>query len=251
MVEIRTLYGYGETKPRFHSYLAESEKTQLDCITTEERVLTDEFAKELSNFADIVDREAWSIGKVAQKYKIPFTCHKLMSDMAGTQTQCFDLKQKALEFSEKMLNHYLTMKYDDNSTENLNFNFKCSFTHEKKLENLIQKLNLTKIDINNLYTDIHEENPKLLARQIINLIIKKLEADVNPINATINHEFSKLSTPFTHIGAHLYFSPNKDQKQFSLKMDINSQTNINNLIKQLESFEFSKFEKIWNGDFHV
>ncbi len=104
---VRTLYAYGNNEPRFHSYTSHDQHAVLDAITSENRVLSDEFALELSHYAHIVDREAWAMGKVCNEFKIPFYCYKLISDFAGAKTHCFDLKNQAKIFSQTMLDFYL------------------------------------------------------------------------------------------------------------------------------------------------
>lgn len=251
IVGIRTVYAYKENSPRFHSYSTYNQNTFIDCITTENRVLDNDYANELSNYAKVIDREAWAIGKVATKFKLAFYCYKLISDYAGAQTQCFDLKARAQEFSETMFKFYQTLSDEKEQIEQNQFSFECSFTHMKKIEKLLLSLNLTVDELNEMFIEIKLAEKNQQTRYLINRLIQKLEKKLNPINHAIDKEFEKLNLPFKDIGAHLHFYPNKDQRQFSLKMDINSQTNIDNLIQELKQLQFENFEKIWDGDFHV
>ncbi|MBT4791995.1 MAG: hypothetical protein HON90_10520 [Halobacteriovoraceae bacterium] len=249
--ELRTLYYHNDTKPKFHSYTTTSD-TLIDGITTESRVLTDEFAKDLANFAAIVDREAWAIGKVAHEYKIPFQAYKLISDIAGNSTQCFDLKQRAKEYSEKLLTYFLELEDHQQAKleSTLVFPFKTSFTQQKRLENLFFKLNLySKLNETILKSNVLELEIKDKAKA--NKLIDYLENIANPINTKIHAQMKKITSPFEQIGADIFYDSKLEQKKITLKMEINHQQNIDRLIKKLESFKFSAVESVWQGDFDV
>lgn len=248
---IRTCYAYRESSPRFNSYSTRHQQSTLDCITTEDRVLDNTLARELSNFADIVDREVWAVGRVAQKYNIPFESYKLISDIAGDKTQCFDLKNRAPEFSQKILKFYLELEKKSESVFDLDLSFHASFTQEKKIKKLAQMLDIEMREIEKTYQVFRQQNPQINHKKVVNLLIKDLEVKINPLNSAILTTFKKLNSPFESIGAELQFSPNLDKKQFTLKMNINSQKNITNLISELNKLDYKQFEKLWDGDFHV
>lgn len=104
---VRTVYREDE----FHSFTSSeglSSFSRFDCISALNRVVTDEKAEQLGYFAQIVDRELWAIGSCAALFKIPFRSYKLIADRAGSQTDCLDLKKRALSFSEKIYDYFCT-----------------------------------------------------------------------------------------------------------------------------------------------
>jgi len=228
----------------FQSFTTKVEST-LDCITCSSRILEDEAAKKLRAFAQIVDREVWAIGKVSNLFKIPFYSYKLISDIAGNKTDCFDLKLRALEFSEQLLEYYLKLDLNAHKTEapkSLDLPFHASFTQRKNIEKLSNKI-----------------NDKSLIKEVTcspdvktaNELIEELENIVNPVNKQIKIKVDKLTSPLRSIGAHIIYDKNLDQKKIKLQMEINSQSNIENLKEKLDSFHFSEFEKLWNGEIDV
>ena len=75
---IRTHYLHENDRPQFKSFT--SLIGELDCITSFNRVFDDEFAKELSMYAQIVDREAWLMAKICSDHNKEFQSYKLISE---------------------------------------------------------------------------------------------------------------------------------------------------------------------------
>lgn len=253
---VRTAYGFNELTPKFHSFQSSDSLSTVDCITTDQRVLNDEVASKLSPFAHIVDRELWAIGKCAKQFKTPFESYKLISDYAGNQTQCFDLKNKAQEFSQSLLEAYLAIKKSEpKNSISYAAPITMSFSHQKKYQNLMKNLSkkynlnerqiLEKVKIDQfLELDI---KPKLKAQKVISA----LEIFLNPIEDKIHNALNQSFSELKRVGAQVKIDSKLESKKLKLSMEINSQKNIENLIAALEKFEFEKIERIWNGDFNV
>lgn len=263
---IRTTYAYGLNKPRFQSFSTASSSqstsySMLDCITTEQRVLSDSFAKELDSFAEIVDRELWAIGKVASTYKIPFKAFKLISDYAGNSTNCFDLKKMAKTFSQRMFYFHKEQHFTPKELpcqQELNLPFKASFTQTKRIESLIKKLQndlnpLALLEEASLSTNQSfqlgsvQKNSKETANQFISF----LERKINPINSEIETKLQELISPIKEIGGCVFYDKKFESQKITLKMDINDQKNIDKLILALSEFKFSSVENLWSGKFDV
>lgn len=141
---VRTVYREDE----FHSFTSSeglSSFSRFDCISALNRVVTDEKAEQLGYFAQIVDRELWAIGSCASLFKIPFRSYKLIADRAGSQTDCFDLKKRALSFSEKVYDYFCTEVIPRTvGSRNLLIpeGFYATVSQSKKLESLCRKLAL-------------------------------------------------------------------------------------------------------------
>jgi purine-nucleoside phosphorylase len=253
LYKIRTVYAYSNGKPRFESFTAESDSL-LDCITTEERVLSSELAKELSPFASIIDREAWAVSKVAKEFKKPITTYKLISDMAGNDTNCFDLKERAKEFSARMLEYYLKNYHDHEVSQKeispIQYPFHISFTQKKRVEKLISKLN---VPIDSLFTAfiLLESKTKSQEKERPNNFISFLENKINPINSIIEKRFNTELQSIKDCGAKVIYDKKLDSKKVSVHFDINSQANIDKMNIALSKTKFENIEKIWQGNFDV
>lgn len=240
---IRSTYAHLGEKSQFHSFTS-VQGGSFDCITSFERVLTDECAQKLGNFADIVDRELWGVAKACAYNNTPWISLKYISDKAGSLTNCFDLKAMALEFSNELYRTYNQLTTSEpviNEKESLALPFHASFTQTKRIEKLSSLLKLSSLETTDLAKEFNDAHS----------FINTLEDKVNPINAVIKKEIQKAATPFEKIGAQILINPKLDQRKIKLQMEINSQTNIENLIGCLRSFDFSKVEDLWDGKLDV
>jgi nucleoside phosphorylase len=254
--EIRTSYLYEDDKPKFKSFTTQNDSSKIDCISTNQRVLSDMYADILSNFAGIVDRELWGVGFVAKSFNLPFRSFKLISDIAGESTHCFDLKERALEFSSALCEFYLT-NINSPILENLVFTppIIMSFSNRVRYQKLITNLNLKEnITEEEILKSIEVENileEKIRSKEKANQILAKLESKLNPINSIANDQIQNATKAFTNIGAKVKFDKALETKSFNLSIDINSQKNLDNLKRSIDIFDYKKIEKIWSGDLNV
>lgn len=256
IISIRTVYGFNETKPKFHSFTSNSKNANYDCITTDERVLSDEFAKKINPFAPIVDRELWAIAKCCSQYKIPFDSFKLISDYAGTQTACFDIKEKALEYSEALFEEYL--RFDQsNRLEMIDIQtpITMSFSNKVKYKKVITSLSLRENkSIDEILSGIDIDKIKALdikPKNKASILIEKLDTQLNPVRTKINQKLEIYFKTFTDIGAKVKIDPKLETQKFNLSIDVNNAKNLKNLKLALESFDFKKIDKLWNGEIDV
>lgn len=250
--EIKTVYCH-TGRPLFQSFTLDHQKDALDLITSDERVLSNTHAMKLSNFAPLVDRELWAIAKLCNEKSIPLRSFKLISDMAGGATDCFDLKQKAMEFSTKLLEFWLTLEQPKHSEDSeLLPPMPMSFTQKARYKALTKSIKLSDLDFKALEENIlNDLGPSLTAKQKANALLDSLELVTNPVKLATKTKFDKLSTPASEIGAKLIFDKSFEKKKFTLQMEINDQKNIENLSKLADKLKFSDFEKVWNGDVDV
>ncbi len=240
---VKLVYGYNESL-LFHSYPSSiPKKNALTCISSDKRVDTEDLKQILSYHAEIVDRELWAIAKVAKEYKIPYHCYKIISDYANERI-CDLVKEEALEYSKRLFTYFNDLKidYKTRSKEVYEFNFHCSFSNQKRIEKLLEKISIE--DKNEVLEKADHCNS---AKEYITF----LENHINPINQTIHKRLEQIQKPFSTIGAQLQFDPKLEKKHFHLKMQINDQKNLRQLSKALEQFDYQEIENLWNGHFDV
>lgn len=239
--KIRTAYAYIDG-PQFKSY--EISSNGLDCITSSKRVLDDENAKELSHYAHIVDRELWALCKFAKYHKCEINSFKLISDIAGSSTMCFDIKEQAKAYSELMYNHFCVeigrieeseQFVDDIKNTKLDkIELHFSFTQKKRIQKLIEL----------------GANPEPCKdAKNANELIRMMEYQINPIEEKIDLALEKTFSCFQKANIKISTDPKREKKSFKLTCDINSAQNIEVLKKSLEDFNFSDFENVWKGNF--
>jgi len=106
--QVRTAYAaMSLEKPEFHSYSAgqlscENTYPLIDCLSFHGRVLTSAHKQLLAPFADIVDREAWAVGKAACAYQLPWYSLKVLSDELQEENICNLVQEQAHNFSQKL-----------------------------------------------------------------------------------------------------------------------------------------------------
>lgn len=259
---IRTVYAYGE-QALFQSFTLQDNSAELDLITSTQRVLDDEVASQLSCFAPIVDRELWAAAKTCAQAKVELFSYKLISDMAGAETACFDLKQRALEFSSELLKGYLGLDHSSDLSSDQEMNqmnaqkealetpIPMSFTQKARYLKAMNALNISQEFNHKDFNDTFFSDPeiqRLPQKQKANLYIDRLECELNPLKKLTKDRFDMLSQEAKDIGANLIFDKNFEKKKFVLQMEINNQKNLDKLSQVAAKIKFKDFERVWDGN---
>lgn len=254
---VRTSYAENfEKTTEFKSFCSIDSKSKIDCISSLNRVLTNEKAKIHSHFADLVDRELWAIGSVCNLFKIPFRSFKIVSDFAGNSTRCFDVQEKSDFFSLELFNFY-----QDLESEKLTFpqkielpvGFYFTNTQEKIYQNSIKSL---KIKLQKTEDEILKglELKKILdlgkkPKQCTNILLEKLNSLLNPFNSTLQSKLEKFVKPLKEANCSVKFAKDFENDIFTLSAKIENKKNLEKLKIALENFEYEKVIKILNGEF--
>lgn len=255
---VRTVYAY-DSKPIFQSF--EISDQGLDLISSFERVLNDESANTLSHFASLVDRELWGLCYALKGQKLIIHSYKLISDIAGNSTNCFDIKQMGQEYSLKLADFYEGLFLNKSQKEKEAFDLgefeKFYMTHQQRtqLESLVLKLSL-KLDmsVDEIFKTI--EASRVLEdikrpKEATGLIIQILNNKLNPFRAKTLAHLHEHTKKFKELGAQIHFDPNLEKKFFTLSMQINSQTNIDKLQEALKKLNFLDIERTLTGEIDV
>ncbi|KAA3600410.1 MAG: hypothetical protein DWQ06_09195 [Calditrichaeota bacterium] len=254
---IRTSYAQNLSKTtEFNSFSTTDESAKIDCISSLERILSDEKADTLSHFADLVDRELWAIGSVCKLFKIPFRSYKIVSDLAGNSTQCFDIQEKADFFSTKLFDFYQNLEVK-NELLPLRNKFPVGFyfttTQEKIYSNTLKSLNIklqkneTEILQNIDLKAIGEKSSK--PKERTNLLLEKLNSLLNPFSSTLQTKLNELIKPLKEANCSVKFAKDFENDIFTLNAKIENKKNLEKLKIALANFEYEKVIKILNGEF--
>lgn len=254
---IRTSYGYAESRVQFKSFTSSSSST-IDCITSNNRILSDKDAHTLSCFAQVVDRELWAIASVAQLFNIPFSSYKLISDIAGDQTECFNIKHKAEEYSDKLYDYFAALETPISEEKNeadieLPKAFHVSVSQKRRI---IQHLNALSVKekksfqelIAEIDTDQIIENEPITKRRTEHFI-QALEAKLNPFEASFKHSLSVLVRPLEEIQCKVQFDKHFENDHFQISMRIEHEKHIEKLKQALTELDYAKIKTLLNGEF--
>jgi hypothetical protein len=243
---IRTFYFEDE----FQSYSSSNLDTKWDAITSKNRVLTDQYASELELTAPIVDREGWAIGRLAQKLGIPFQSFKLISDVAGEETQCFDLKQKAQEFSFRLYEHFKSLDPLNSRELQLTLDLTGFYFTTSQKRSFQQKLK----KIIKIFPDKGEKFFEQLSSQIpldlkpkqrTNQLLEKMEKLINPIQ----YELQKKQNEFfsTLDPAKITFPSLTEDPSFQLGIKIQNEKEWDQFIRKAKAFSYKEYQSFIDG----
>ena len=125
ILDVRTIYSDrpdDEQGVQFHSFSTNAE-SRVDLVTAWRRITSIEKAQELARFAQLVDREAWGHAYACKQLNRDFQCKKIISDFATNLEQCFEVRAKALEYSQALFEHYFSVIEPDFPTQPPEFDF--------------------------------------------------------------------------------------------------------------------------------
>ena len=198
LIWVRTSYAHHAEKLEFKSYTTGAIKALNDCMTAYTRVLSFEEKNKLSHFANIVDRELWSVASAANLFKKPCLALKIISDeMTESEGNICDfVKEKAPFFSEKLLQEFqkeensfpikTIIKHDSAFIKDNRFYF--TIAQERKLNSTLEGLRLKGISIDFLLKDndvlVIKELDKL-PKERTRLLLQLLGEKLNPISVKI------------------------------------------------------------------
>ena len=255
---VRSLYAEKSfNHMQFQSY--HTNQGDVDLVSSYERVKSDKHKDMLSAFAHLVDREAWSLARASQEFKIDFNCYKMVSDFAGNDTNCFNIQEQAHKFSDKLYDFYKQLE-DQNisadtivkSTESaLDFsNFHITASQKNKLDKLLQSACiafsktpewvLAQLPMNEI------ENLKP-AKKRTSALLFELECLLNPVKKNIVQSMNEVikNTPKNF---HVNYDPEFENTEINIKLSLHSEKQKQELANYLKDFPLNKLQSIINGD---
>lgn len=224
---------------------------EIECISAHKRVLNKEYANKLRPIAKIVDRELWAIAKVSNNLNISLKAYKLISDIAGENTDCFDLKERAKEFSSFMYEHFTKIQDKPIEVNSEHTDIELPFQMSQYQNNILRKL-IKEIDQNELNELIKKyTKSNRVHKSDVNDFIDDLRKNLYPLKYKMKEEVEEYLSPFTKHGFRVNYDENFEKEKLSLNIEINSQKNIEDAIIALRDFQYSSFIKIYKGDINV
>lgn len=261
---VRSSYAQNAERCEFKSFTT-TQHSSLDCISAYSRVTTLEEKKILSSFADMVDRELWSIMSAAHLFSLPAFALKLISDEAESDDFCKLVKEEAPALSKKMLKAFLereekTVKkavaiQAETLEDKLLTHPKLYFTtsQARKLHTVLRGLSIKKTmseeDIlTTLSTIIEGEGLERTPKELSKLLLMRLDQKLNPLNTKIKEKITQNLKPLIETGAQVSFDPELEQDYVQLNFQIRNTKDQKKLILALEQFNYQKIKEIFQGN---
>lgn len=250
--------------PVFQTYETHNEANALTCLTSENRIQSNDIAEQLKVYGDIVDRELWGVLRAASLSHLPVHSVKIVSDNARA-VQCELIRDEAYAFSSLLKNWYDQNIQLENSAHNI-----------LAIENFLQKANIyqhpllhfsqaQKHQIKKLYHGLkiqdekqeadfltspkileilqQEWTPKKKATEIISL----MQAMLNPFMASWHHDLQKLTKPLRQENIQFHIDPKLESTQTTFSFECKDQSDLKNKVKALTDFSYHDFEQLMLG----
>lgn len=266
-VWVRSSYAQNAERCEFKSFTTKTHDN-IDCITAYSRVTTPEEKKILSSFADIVDRELWSIASAGHLFRVDVLALKLISDESDSTDICQLVKDEAPALSKKLFTEYqnylkrqeskspiILVAPKSNTIEDFILTHpKLYFTtsQTRKLTTLLRGLALKKIlddeEIKTFTQNLIESTAdSISSKEISKMLLNLLGEKLNPLNTQIKNKIAEALAPLTDTGAQANFDPELEQDYIQLNYQIRSTKDQKKLILALEQFNYQKIKDIFSG----
>lgn len=266
-VWVRSSYAQNAERCEFKSFTTKTHDN-IDCITAYSRVTTPEEKKTLSSFADIVDRELWSIASAGHLFRVDVLALKLISDESDSTDICQLVKDGAPALSKKLFTEYqnylkrqeskapiILVAPKSNTIEDFILTHpKLYFTtsQTRKLTTLLRGLALKKIldgeEIKTFTQNLIESTAdSISSKEISKMLLNLLGEKLNPLNTQIKSKIAEALAPLTDTGAQANFDPELEQDYIQLNYQIRSTKDQKKLILALEQFNYQKIKDIFSG----
>jgi hypothetical protein len=249
---IRTCYMEKNSTMEFKSFSSQG-KNGVDCVSAHQRVLDGGYAKYLSYFAPLVDREVWAIGSVSSLFKKPFHSYKYVSDNADGEEICQVVSSKADEISESLLNYFLKLEFTPNikgiipELKGLHFT-----TSQKRLYNsLLKKLEIKGLPLEKII-NLYEINALPLSpKQKAARVLKEMEASLFPFNEKVKNKLQNIIAPLEEEGLKIKLPKNFEIDEVEIGSVIKNHQDLSKLIGILKEFPLDRIQKAFRGSIDV
>ncbi|MBC7713979.1 MAG: hypothetical protein H7177_11615 [Rhizobacter sp.] len=267
MAWVRSSYAQNAERSEFKSYTTKNH-TNIDCITAFSRITSQIERKTLSAFADIVDRELWSIASAGHLFRVETSALKLISDDADSVDMCKLVKDEAPAMSKKLFTEFqkhemklasvkpveLVAKSDSIEDYFLNHpKFYFTTSQTRKLSTVLRGLSLKKIaddtELKNIANKLIEENAnEKTSKELSKMFLNSLSERLNPLNTKIKDKINQSLKPLLDSGATVTFDPELEQEYIQINYQVRNTKDQKRLQLALEQFNYQKIKDIFAGN---
>lgn len=259
---IRYVYHYANNEAQYKSFHISNHG--VDCISAYERINLKSKAEELSNFAQVVDRELWAICRVAQIFKKNVKAFKLVSDDSGfsQKIECQLIQENALQFSLQFYLYDQQFINDVQKTEipkiQIPEKYLQLFYFTRSMEQQFQSISKKLKQKLNVSSDTWlEENIQHLVTEKMHpkeralLLLEKMNERLNPFHSQLKSQLKQLISPFEDKNISIQFAKDHENTDLNIYFKVSSVENLNSQIENLRNLPIQKIQSILNGDLHV
>jgi len=265
---VRTSYAHNSTKMEFKSYTANFH-SKIDCLTSFHRVMEQSEKKALSSFADIVDRELWSIMSASHLLKVDCLALKIISDENEESDFCETVKSEAKVFSEFLYKEWTKFLNQSSPIDSIKlkpiFNspstsletllsdssFHFTTTQKRQALGLNRSLKLKGImnddELLSFADTLKKAEPELTPKNLTRKLLTSLEEINNPLKKKIKIKIEEALTPLTNAGISVHTDPDLESDRLQMSFTLSSVRDQKKLQLAMEQFQFQKIKDIFSG----
>jgi len=251
---VKIAYAHNGAKPIFQSFPLNN--SGLDCLSTDERILTQESKQKLAPFAQLLDRELWGLAMAARHHQKELTAIKIVSDTIEEENFCERIKAEAQDYSQKLYDYFLQNYSTDQdaaskvlSNEYSQLYLTKSMQH--KLETLLHALMIKRhqSSIEQTLQDFcHKYSiTEPLDKQQSLEFLRKLEIEMNPLRHELELAFTNRYREVLQTGASVSHDPKWEAKYLDLSIRITSEEQLEKFKHSLKSMSYQDFLTIMQG----
>lgn len=271
LVGIRTVYAdnaHQESKKMsFKSFTLDSAHSTeaFDIVTTRERILSREKADYLDNFSALVDRELWAQAFVANRWDIPLSSYKVISDYADGEI-CEQVKESSPLWSDQLLRHFIENQESPKQRKireealfqiNAFFNegdkefFHITLSQERSLQRLLQAHHIKGHEFEELKEKIYFSQlleKKMRPKDRTKELVISLSETLNPMELRLKNQLKTLTYPIEKLSAQVKHDQDYDKEKLHLSMTLQSAEDFQRLGEALQRFPYKKWTSILRGE---
>lgn len=191
LVWVRSAYCASSDGVDFQSFKTQSGAAQADCLSVHERIFEFDKRVKLSSFAEIIDRELWSVASACSLFKKPFFSLKIISDDLNSNTPETTriVKEESALFSKKLLVEFQRFLQGEikgllSPEPSLPFlhdhDFYFTSSQVRKLETLFHRLERLGKNLNSINID-EIKNASTIPKERARHLLESLNDQVQPI----------------------------------------------------------------------
>lgn len=261
ILQIRTFYAQKTDHIEFKSFTDSTGTPFADCMSLNERAIDINVRRNLSQFTDLIDREAWGVASASHLFKKKISSIKYISDDLESDFQCQIIIDEAEQMSKELLANFI-----ENFTEIIppvdtpassilsDKSFYFTVTQIRNFEQLIETLAIKNIQLDKL-----EQLPYLLElkqreispKERTKLLIVHLTELLNPFNKKVKNILTEYLKKFQDNNVTLNYDKHLETKKINFSFTAENQLELTQKVQILDNFSFKQIDKIFDGDFDV
>ena len=236
--------------------------TNVDVITSQDRVLNQSEKLFYANFGELIDRELWGLCHIAHKFNLPISSIKIVSDDLQQENFCEVVKLKADKFSLDLLNFFIKEIFkkveliENNNSGDLGkylYSIPGLFfsTAQKNLvKKYEKKVNLTESlvnEINDVVDNHSKSRPKDMTKLVFELIERNMSPEIFALSSSAKKEILTHNTP----SIKFFVDPIYENSDVNFSGVLKSEKDKNDVIEKINKIPLKRWSSIINGDENV